>query len=88
MLRFPAGLPLLLYDRLSAGKTDLNNADTTYNIGPSIAMEITPDLAAGVSLHYHFRTSERNVNQFIYDASQYYWFNTYLLLKDFDKNLS
>ena len=57
---------------------NLNNIDTTYNVGPSIAMNLSPNLSLGLNLHYHFRSAESNVNQFIYDNSQVEWVNRYL----------
>lgn len=44
---------------------NLNNSDITYNFGPSIAMEVNDSLAIGLNLHYHFRKSELNQNQYI-----------------------
>jgi len=57
---------------------NLNNIDTTYNVGPSIAMNLSPNLSLGLNLHYHYRSAESNVNQFIYDNSQVEWVNRYL----------
>jgi len=41
------------------------NEDTTYNFGPSVAMELTRDLAAGFTLYYHQRTHLQSMKQLI-----------------------
>ena len=43
---------------------NLNNRDTTYNIGPSIAAEVNSDLSIGLTLYAHQRNVQVIVNQF------------------------
>jgi len=43
---------------------NLNNRDSTYNFGPSIAAEINSDLSVGLSLYIHKRDAQLILNQF------------------------
>jgi len=43
---------------------NLNNRDSTYNFGPSIAAEINNDLSVGLSLYVHKRDAQLILNQF------------------------
>ena len=63
---------------------NFNNQDTTYNIGPSYAMEINDSLSAGISLYGHFRTKERINNQISYllNDTDYEWSNQYFYTKE------
>jgi len=44
---------------------NLNHTDITYNFGPSIAYEVNSSLSVGLSMAYHYRSSELNQNQYI-----------------------
>ena len=44
---------------------NLNNRDSTYNFGPSIATEINDDLSVGVTLYVHQRDAQLILNQFL-----------------------
>ena len=44
---------------------NLNNRDSTYNIGPSIATEVNDDLSVGLTLYAHIRDSQLILNQFL-----------------------
>lgn len=48
---------------------NLNNIATTYNVGISAARRLSDDLAIGVSLPLHYRTTEFISNQYIHFAS-------------------
>jgi long-subunit fatty acid transport protein len=58
---------------------NFNNQDTTYNVGPSYAVEINDNLSAGITLYGHIRTQERINNQLTYLLSDtdYEWKNQY-----------
>ncbi|MEQ1532431.1 MAG: hypothetical protein HOO97_00515 [Sideroxydans sp.] len=43
---------------------NLNNRDSTYNFGPSIAAELSSDLSVGLSLYIHKRDVQLILNQF------------------------
>ena len=62
---------------------NLNNRDTTYNMGPSIAAEINSDLAIGLTLYAHQRNVQVIVNQFQErtDATSL-WANKYYKLSE------
>ncbi len=42
---------------------NVNNEDNTYKLGPSYAQQITDNLAVGITLYLHMRSSETIVNQ-------------------------
>ncbi|MBI5889839.1 MAG: outer membrane protein transport protein [Nitrosomonadales bacterium] len=44
---------------------NLNNRDSTYNFGPSIATEINDDLSVGITLYAHQRDAQLILNQFV-----------------------
>ena len=56
------------FDNVSASVSrftiNLNNKDSTYNFGPSIATEIRDDLSAGLTLYVHQRDAQLIVNQY------------------------
>jgi len=58
---------------------NFNNQDTTYNVGPSYAFEISDSLSAGATLYAHIRTQERINNEITYVLSDtdYEWTNQY-----------
>lgn len=72
-----------------------NNQDTTYNIGPSFAMELSQNLAFGITLYGHIRKQELIFNQAIfgtYDSdpgpgvtltNDSRWENSYSQLEEF-----
>ena len=45
---------------------NINNQDTTYNIGPSFAMQASDHLSVGLTLYGHMRTNQRIFNQVIF----------------------
>jgi long-subunit fatty acid transport protein len=55
-----------------------NNDDNTYNIGPSLAWEISKRVAIGGTLYVFHRRQEYIQNELtFYDTGQYEWSNTY-----------
>lgn len=44
---------------------NFNNNDTTYKIGPSYSLELTPSLSFGATLYYHSRERETITNQVV-----------------------
>jgi long-chain fatty acid transport protein len=62
---------------------NLNNRDSTYNFGPSIAAELDNDLSVGLSLYIHKRDVQLILNQFQerVDSSNQ-WSNYYFKLSE------
>jgi long-chain fatty acid transport protein len=57
---------------------NFNNDDTTYNFGPSFAMEVTRDFAVGATLYVHHRRNQLVLNQLVsLDTGQTEWTNRY-----------
>lgn len=44
---------------------NLNNEDTTYNVGPTYARPVTGSLSAGVTVYFHQRRAQTILNEFI-----------------------
>jgi long-chain fatty acid transport protein len=44
---------------------NLNNKDSTYNLGPSIAAEVNDGLSVGLTLYVHQRDAQLVLNQFV-----------------------
>ncbi len=62
---------------------NFKNEDNTYNFGPSIAVDIDKDFAAGLTLYYHQRTHQQILNQRInLSNGKYEWTNSYYLLNE------
>ncbi|MCX7990633.1 MAG: hypothetical protein N2999_01160 [Proteobacteria bacterium] len=59
---------------------NLNNDDNTYNIGVTIAKDITKKFATGLTLYLHRRETQMIFNQFIERTTPpaYEWTNNYL----------
>ena len=67
----------------SRSTINLNNRDTTFNFGPSLAAEINNDLAVGMTLYAHRRDAELTINQFAERANATsQWSNYYFRLKE------
>lgn len=57
---------------------NLNNTDATYNFSASIAHEVNQDFSVGLTVAYHYRTNESNVNQYIRSSdNSLEWTNRY-----------
>lgn len=57
---------------------NFNNQDSTYYIGPSYAMEVSPQFSLGVTAYLHYRERERITNQLAdYTGSGYDWTTIY-----------
>jgi long-subunit fatty acid transport protein len=64
--------------KISSYIINFNNESTTYNFGPSIATELTNNLAAGVTLYYYQRKTQWILNQIVRtDAGGSEWTNLY-----------
>lgn len=62
---------------------NFNNMDNTYNYGPSLAMEVSKDLAIGLTLYVHQRNAQMINNQVILTSTgTYEWTNTYFQLDE------
>jgi long-chain fatty acid transport protein len=62
---------------------NLNNQDNTINIGPSVAAAINSDLAVGMTLYVHNRSTLIVVNQFVARSdTTNQWTNTYWKLNE------
>jgi long-chain fatty acid transport protein len=60
---------------------NFNNEDTTYNFGPSLAMEINSKFSAGMTLYLHHRRNQTIMNQFVaLDNNTFEWTNQYIEL--------
>ncbi len=60
---------------------NFNNEDTTYNFGPSLALEINSNLSVGMTLYLHHRRNQTILNQFIaLDNGKFQWTNQYIEL--------
>jgi len=58
---------------------NFNKSDSTYNFGPSYALELKKDLSLGVTLYAHYRRNEWRLNQLINKSSggTYQWTNQF-----------
>jgi long-chain fatty acid transport protein len=63
---------------------NLNNRDSTYNFGPSIATEINNDLSVGLTLYAHRRNAQLILNQFIESTNPVSsrWINNYFTIDE------
>ena len=60
---------------------NFNNEDTTYNFGPSLAVEVNSKLAAGMTLYLHHRSKQTILNQMItLQDGRFEWTNQYIEL--------
>lgn len=58
---------------------NINNQDTTYNLGPSFAYKLRENLSIGLTLYGHYRTAEQVWNEQIYfSGGSRAWKNVYL----------
>ena len=72
---FPTGLgsPAVQYT------INFNNEDNTYLFGPSLAMEVTDNLSAGLTLYLYHRSNQSILNQHIVlQDGRYEWSNQYI----------
>jgi len=75
-----ANIPNSTFSRFTI---NLNNRDSTFNFGPSIAAEISNDLSVGLTLYAHQRDAQLTVNQFVERAdSTTQWTNKYFRLSE------
>lgn len=57
---------------------NFNNSDDVYELGPSLAMEVSKNFSAGVTLYYHERSNQTVLNQLItlsdgrYESTNFY----------------
>lgn len=57
---------------------NLNKSDSTYNFGPTYAMDLTNELSIGATLYGHYRRNEWILNQLVNKSSgKYLWNNTF-----------
>lgn len=57
---------------------NFNKSDTTYNFGPSYAMELNKEFSIGATLYAHFRQNEWISNQLINkNTGRYQWLNQF-----------
>lgn len=73
---FPSGTP-----GLTVNKFILNHKteDKTYQFGPSLAFEVTPNLSVGITLYAHYRYTDYVSNQMAWLSNgQTNWFNSYM----------
>jgi len=62
---------------------NLNREDVRYNFGPGIAYELNDQFAIGLTLNYHYRVFESNINQYVrFNDDTLEWLNTYLETKE------
>jgi len=61
---------------------NFNNEDNTYNFGPSVAMEITKSLSAGLTLYVHQRKAQLILNQLVNTTTGYEWSNKYFEINE------
>ena len=62
---------------------NLNRRDVRYNFGPGIAYELNDQFAVGLTLNYHYRVFESNINQYLrFNDDTLEWVNTYLETKE------
>jgi len=62
---------------------NFNNESTTYNVGPSIAMELSDTLSAGLTLYYYTHSNLSILNQEIKTSNGgYEWTNVYTHLDE------
>lgn len=71
----PSALPGVRIDRYVI---NFNQTDTTYEVGPSLAVRAHDRLSLGLTLYVHYRKRETILNQLInLDNDQYEWSNSY-----------
>jgi len=62
---------------------NFNNEDTTYNFGPSYAIEINDKLSLGATLYMHIRQQQRTSNILLeYGSGARFWSNEYYELEE------
>jgi long-subunit fatty acid transport protein len=62
---------------------NFNNEDYTYNFGPSLAMELSKDFSAGLTLYLHQRNSLMIMNQLVnLSDNTYEWTNEYVEINE------
>ena len=62
---------------------NFNNESNTYNMGPSIAMELTDSMSAGLTLYYYYHKNLSILNQIIKTSNDgYEWTNVYSHLEE------
>lgn len=61
---------------------NLNNRDSTYNFGPSIATEIRDDLSVGLTMYVHNRDAQLILNQYQEIGSTNNWTNYYFRVNE------
>ncbi len=62
----PSSIPGVL---ATTYRINFNNDDRTYNFGPSVAMEISKNMAIGLTLYLHYRDTQSILNQLIFLAN-------------------
>lgn len=61
---------------------NFNNADTTYNFGPSYAHKITDQLSIGATLYFYYRQQQRISNTILLYPTDQFWGNEYYELEE------
>lgn len=57
---------------------NLNREDVRYNLGPGAALELNDRFSVGLTLNYHYRVFESNLNQYVrFDDDTLEWSNSY-----------
>ncbi len=75
-------------DRVARVSANYNNEETTYNVGPSFARMLSPDLSFGVTLYLHYRKTQTIDNEYTLYVDQEGsiwsdWYNDYWELHEF-----
>jgi long-chain fatty acid transport protein len=74
-------LPTTLGSPANMYVINFNNDDTTYNFGPSLAMEINSKFSAGATLYLYHRSNQSILNQLItLEDGRFEWSNQYIEL--------
>lgn len=63
---------------------NFNNEDNTYNVGPSLALELSKSVSSGLTLYVHQRRAQMILNQIVNMAvgSGYEWQNNYFQIDE------
>jgi len=77
---FTGSFPTSLGQPATRYTINFNNEDTTYLIGPSLAVELNSKIAAGMTLYLYHRSNQSILNQFIalQDNTSFLWENSYI----------
>jgi len=75
-------------DHVARVAANYNNEETTYNVGPSYARMLSPDLSFGVTLYLHYRKAQTIDNEntlYVDDEGSVWtdWYNDYWELHEY-----